>query len=129
MGKLDIDNMYTDEEIGLLIKNKRIEKGLTQGELGDMLGVGNTAVYKWEKGIVRNIKRSTIQTMADILGISPLNIVGFKIEDTESSARKERQQKLWQQHFGDIDFSDTEFTEIINYAQFVLSKRPTQNDK
>lgn len=129
MGKLDINNMYTDKEIGLLIKNKRIEKGLTQGELGDMLGVGNTAVYKWEKGIVRNIKRSTIQTMADILGISPLNIVGFKVEDTERSTRKANQQIRWQRHFGNVDFSDEEFTEIINYAQFVLSKRLNNKDK
>lgn len=129
MGNLSTNDMYTDKEIGLLIKSKRIEKGLTQGELGDMLGVGNTAVYKWEKGIVRNIKRSTIQSLADILGISPLNIVGFKVEDTERSARKARQQRQWLQHFGKVDFTDTEFTEIINYAQFVLSKRPTEKDK
>lgn len=74
------NDKYSYKEIGLLLKNKRQEKGLTQSELGEILGVGNTAVYKWEKGIVRNIKRSTIQALAEILGISPLSIVGFREE-------------------------------------------------
>ncbi len=124
MEKLDIDNMYTDEEIGLLIKTKRIEKGLTQSELGDMLGVGNTAVYKWEKGIVKNIKRSTIQTLAEILGISPLNIVGFKVESVEENTRNKHLREEWDKLFGTANFTDEEFIEIANYAKYVLSKRP-----
>ena len=35
---------------GELIKNKRIEKGYTQLELGDLLGVSNKAVSRWENG-------------------------------------------------------------------------------
>ena len=36
---------------GELIKNKRIEKGYTQLELGDLLSVSNKAVSRWERGI------------------------------------------------------------------------------
>ena len=36
---------------GELIKNKRIEKGYTQLELGDLLGVSNKAVSRWENGV------------------------------------------------------------------------------
>ena len=35
---------------GELIKNKRIEKSYTQLELGDLLGVSNKAVSRWENG-------------------------------------------------------------------------------
>lgn len=35
---------------GELIKNKRIEKGYTQLELEDLLGVSNKAVSRWENG-------------------------------------------------------------------------------
>ena len=36
---------------GLTIKNLREKKGLTQTELGNMLGVSYKAVSKWERGI------------------------------------------------------------------------------
>lgn len=38
------------EKTGLLIKNARTEKGLTQLELSDILGVSNKAVSRWECG-------------------------------------------------------------------------------
>ena len=38
------------EKTGTLIKNARIEKGLTQLELSDILGVSNKAVSRWECG-------------------------------------------------------------------------------
>lgn len=126
MEKIDYDKRYTDKEIGLMIKQKRLEKGLTQNELGAMLGVGNTAVYKWEKGIVKNIKRSTLQTLAEILGVSPLNLVGFTVEQTAQEEQRSRQLRKWKKTFENVFFSDEEFEEIMNYASFVLSKRKTQ---
>ena len=38
------------ERTGQLIKEARIKSGLTQAELGDMLGVTNKAVSRWENG-------------------------------------------------------------------------------
>ena len=123
------NDMYCGEEIGFLIKTKRLEQGLTQAQLGEKVGYSAGTVAKWENGNVSKLKRSTIQTMASILNISPLNLIGITVEQTDKEERKARQRILWQQRFGEVDFTDTEFTEIINYAQFVLSKRPTEKDK
>lgn len=38
------------EKTGILIKNARTEKNLTQLELSDILGVSNKAVSRWECG-------------------------------------------------------------------------------
>lgn len=38
------------QKTGELIKSARIKKGYTQVELGDLLGVTNKAISRWEKG-------------------------------------------------------------------------------
>lgn len=38
------------EKTGELIRNARIKKGYTQVELGDLIGVTNKAISRWEKG-------------------------------------------------------------------------------
>ena len=53
--------------IGEKIRNARINKGMTQEELGNALGVQKSAIAKYEKGRVVNIKRSTLKKISDIL--------------------------------------------------------------
>lgn len=61
--------------IGDKIKQARINKGMTQEELGKALGVQNSAIAKYEKGRVVNIKRSTLKKISDILGIAPSELI------------------------------------------------------
>ena len=72
---------YTDKEIGLIIRRHRQSRNLTQKELGELMGVQKSAVQKWESGMVKNIKRSTLQQLSVILGISPVTLIGIKGED------------------------------------------------
>lgn len=39
------------QKTGELIRNARIKKGYTQVELGDLIGVTNKAISRWEKGV------------------------------------------------------------------------------
>lgn len=57
------------EKIGKLIAKLRKEKGLTQRELGEMVGVGYRAVSKWETGLTMP-DISIINELSTILGIS-----------------------------------------------------------
>lgn len=72
----------TDKEIGERLRSARIAKDLTQTDLAKILGVGQTAVGKWERGTVINIKRSMIHQIALALDISPLIIIGIQPEES-----------------------------------------------
>lgn len=61
--------------IGEKIRQARISKGMTQEELGKALGVQNSAIAKYEKGRVVNIKRSTLKKISDVLGIAPSELI------------------------------------------------------
>ena len=62
-------------EIGQKIKNARISKGMTQEQLGELVGVQKSAIAKYESGRVVNIKRSTLQRIAKVLGIRPSELI------------------------------------------------------
>ena len=62
-------------DIGEKIKAARLEKGMTQQELGELLGVQKSAIAKYESGRVVNIKRSTLKKISDILGIRPSELI------------------------------------------------------
>lgn len=62
-------------DIGAKIRSARIAKGLTQEELGDILGVQKSAIAKYENGRIVNIKRSTLKKLSDVLGIPPYELV------------------------------------------------------
>lgn len=64
-------------EMGEIIKQLRKAHNLTQEELGKRLGVQKSAIAKYEKGRVENIKRSTIQAMATLFDVSPCYLMGW----------------------------------------------------
>ena len=71
-------------ELGQKIKEARIAKGLTQQELGDIVGVQKSAIAKYENGRVVNIKRSTMQKIASALEIRPSELI-FDESPTEAA--------------------------------------------
>lgn len=71
-----------------IIKAARIRKNLTQEELGKRIGVTKSAVMKYEKGIVENIKRSTIIKLSRALGLSPLDILNIRPEHVPNTDRE-----------------------------------------
>ena len=72
-------------DMGTRIKEARIAKGMTQEELGKLVGVQKSAIAKYEKGRVVNIKRSTLQKIASALNINPTNLI-FEESPKEAAA-------------------------------------------
>ena len=62
---------------GQKIRSLRLQKGMTQEELGKKIGVQKAAINKYENGIVVNLKRSTIAKLAEALGVPPIYFLEF----------------------------------------------------
>ena len=73
-------------DIGSIIKQARLEKGLTQEEVANYVGVGKSAVAKWENGRVSEIKRSNLQKLSETLGLKPTQLLGDVKEDPIAAA-------------------------------------------
>lgn len=54
-----------------ILRKLRTENEMTQEELGRRVGLKKEAIYKYEKGIVVNPKRSLIAKLAKIFNVSP----------------------------------------------------------
>ena len=60
---------------GEKIRELRKRLGLTQEELGDMIGVKKAAINKYETGVVVNLKKSVIAALAKALQVSPTELL------------------------------------------------------
>ena len=55
-------------QVGQLIRDTRKAKGLTQREVGEKIGVSESAFNRYENG-VSNLSLETVQKVADALGV------------------------------------------------------------
>lgn len=58
--------------IGEKIKRLRKECGMTQEELGNLVGVQKAAINKYETGVVVNLKKEMISKLAAALDVNPV---------------------------------------------------------
>lgn len=59
------------ETMGDRIKRLRFENNWTQEELGNRVGLKRAAINKYEKGNVENMRRSVVEKMSSVFGVSP----------------------------------------------------------
>ena len=78
--------------VGEKIRDLRLQYGLTMEELAELLGVQRSAVNKYEKGIVVNLKRSTIVSLCRIFNV-PSSY--FLDDDTELTPEEYRLIDAW----------------------------------
>ena len=68
--------MTTGERIRAL----RLQNGLTMEELAQKIGLQKAAIYKYENGIVVNLKRDVVEKLAQVFGVSPSYIMCLEDE-------------------------------------------------
>ena len=73
------------ESICNMISQKRKERGLTQAELGAMLGISGKAVSKWERGLSKPCGKH-LERLIDLLGLP--------VESTVTAAEKKSAPKF-----------------------------------
>ena len=69
------------------IKNLRKERGLTLEQVADVVGVGKSTVRKWETGMIANMKRDKIASLAKALGTTPEYLMGWDEKKESPSER------------------------------------------
>lgn len=75
--------------IGDKIKERRLELGLTLEQVGKAVGVGKSTVRKWETGYIQNMKRDKISLLAQVLNISPADLIdAYIVQEVYSEDEK-----------------------------------------
>lgn len=63
------------------IKDLRLERGLTLEQVAKVVGVGKSTVRKWETGMIANMKRDKIASLARALSTTPAYLMGWKEDE------------------------------------------------
>lgn len=67
-----------------IIKQKRIELGLTMKELANKIGVSEATISRWESGNIATMKQTKIALLAQVLGISPAVLVSGELSSNST---------------------------------------------
>ena len=73
--------------IGARLKALRLDRGLTQDEVGKRVLVSKQTLYKYENDIVTNIPVDKIELLAEVYHVTPAYIMGWEQpeEDVDAS--------------------------------------------
>ena len=96
------------------IQKFRKEKGLTQEELAESLGVTFASVSKWERGVATP-DLELIASMASIFNISVDTLIGFNMNENSLDEYKKRIELL---------FENGKYEEAVNEIEDVLFRYP-----
>ena len=125
-----------DAKIGERIKAKRKERGLTQVELGMLIGVTHATISRWEKGIITNITGANVLRLCNILQCPPGWLMGDYTYEVDNETIEVMNAISSEAHFmasimdaceryGDIgkNFTDDDWREIVAYIKMKASIR------
>lgn len=104
--------MATPTEIGQLIKEARIKKGLSRKDLAAKTDISEASITKWENGTNHNIAPIKIRLIANILDLNPLELLGFK------DLGKQPEKLV----ISSADFSKEAFAQIKQFVEFMKNK-------
>ena len=80
--------------LGEKIRKRRMELNMTMDDLGNAIGVQRSAINKYEKGMITDLKRSTIHALAQALQVSPLYLLDDDNGDEERLEALHRNPQL-----------------------------------
>ena len=67
------------------INARRKQLNLTLKEIAEYVGVSEATVSRWESGNIANMRRDRISALAQILKVSPIDIMGVTEDDIDDS--------------------------------------------
>lgn len=101
------------------IRKLRIEKGFTQEELGKKLGVGKSAIAKYENNRVKNLKKYTIIKLSEIFEVSPDYLYTDAKTVFTDGSEKDGLAKLFSEGLKYYGYTIDEFAEYAEISPLV----------
>lgn len=65
-----------------VMKKRRKELGLTLAQVADAVGVTEATAQRWESGNIKSVRHDKITLLADVLKVSPADLMGWEIKST-----------------------------------------------
>lgn len=113
------------ELLGERIKELRVAKGMTLERVGDAVGVGKSTVRKWETGSIQNVGSDKIAKLAEVLDVSPMDLMGWCPSRTDGSFSSERPVSSFHERFSELcesnPYSDTELSRRLMVSKQAIS--------
>ena len=107
---------------GEVIRNARKSLGLTQRQLAEEIGVANTSISNWEKGLSRP-DADLIQELCRVLQLQPNDIYGTAEVPAENGRRTVSDDDIKFALFGgDGEITDAMFDEVKRFAAFLKQR-------
>ena len=111
-----------NDSFSLRLKNLRAESKISQSALGQMIGISQQTVAKWEKGLATP-NPETVGKLAQIFDVSADFLLG--ISDRKSNESEDIKFALWG---GDADeISDEMLEDVRRYAKFIHEQKKNPN--
>lgn len=101
---------------GTVIRELRKSKGLTQEQLGDILGVKKVTIQKYENGSIKNLKQSTIAKLSETFDVSP-SIFLNETMDFDERVGRQRIFELKEEVFAIERFQKTYGSDVIEVVR------------
>ncbi len=115
-----------DKTIGLKAKLLREARHITRVELSQELGISVDELSWYEEGW-REIPPEVLEAISKYFDIDVKELSGSKVTPNtvfvSENPRQIELHKKWFDAVGVIDWTDEELTELINYANYIISKR------
>ena len=68
-------------ELSTVLRQRRQELGLTLAQIADKMGVAEATVQRWESGNIKTVRHEKIGRLAEILGVTPAQLMGWEESD------------------------------------------------
>lgn len=109
--------------LGEKIRKRRIELNMTMDDLGNAIGVQRSAINKYEKGMITDLKRSTIHALAKALQVSPLYLLDDDNTDDERLEALHQNPRLGLLFDRSREMSSADVEFMLQMADRILKER------
>lgn len=111
--------------LGQLIKTKRKEKGLTQGDVAKTIGVSTNTVSKYERNIIANMGKEKVKGLSALLDIPTVAFIEA-IDELEMQEVKKITPRIFEYEVKELldkttNLSEPKKTLLVQTLEFVCS--------